>query len=211
MKNIFVTTTLRANLFFIGLIFIVVTLLQFEALLSATNRAIFLSRIHSVCDIKSADNQYEKIEASELEGVPSEYTKLVLGGISTENRRLRKECVLAKLSQSKAFPVKTDIGYQEVNPYPTIVGTLVVSLIVSLAMLIIKIFLIKTSQLSTGIFRLPILGVPGIFLAWFLSANSLRNLDAKLFEAITQTAITLLVMVCLYFVSNWVYRGFVKK
>lgn len=211
MKNIFVTLTLRANLLFIGLGFIAAILIQSESLISATNRAIFLNRIHAVCNIKDESKQFDTIIPSEVDGVHEEYWRLVWEGASLENRKLRRECVLSMLAQSKSFPVKTNIGYQEVNPYPIIVGVLISSLIISIALLVIKLFLIKISQLSTGLFRLSIVGVPAIFLGWFISANSYRKFDVKLFESITQTSMTLVAIACLYFVVSWIYKGFSSK
>ena len=211
MKNIFVTITLRANLLFIGIGFIAATLIQSESLISATNRAIFLNRIHFVCNIQDGSKQFDSITSSEVDGVHEEYWRLIWSGSSLENRKLRRECVISMLTQSKSFPVKTDIGYQEISPYPTIVGILISSLVISFALLVIKVFLIKANQLSTGLFRLSLVGVPVVFLAWFISANSFRKFHIKLFESITQTSATLVAISCLFFVVTWIYKGFNKK
>jgi hypothetical protein len=211
MKNIFVTLTLRANLFFIVIGFISATLIQYESLISATSRAIFLNRIHVVCNIKDESKGFDPIIPSEVDGVYEEYWKVIWDGHTLENRKLRRECVLSMFAQSKSYPVKTDIGFQDVSPYPVIAGVLIGSLIVSLALLIIKIFLIKASQISTGLFRLSLAGVPVICITWFVSIHSFRKFTLGLLESITQTAITLIAISLLYVLVRWIYKGFTNS
>ena len=204
------------NIAFTALCFALVMLFSVKPLIPHVEQLAFEAKVNSSCNIPAASGIDERVVTDDYRDNPISfrYTQVWYDGKNKENRKLRLNCINL-LTDNYVVPYQVLYFEQQWSGKRSdtaVKFVLFTSALISVVILIIKIFLIKANQISVGIFRLSCIGVVGITFFWLQKEfrNSSRPF-ANLGD-ITQASIeivgTLIVVTFSYLLFVWVKQGF---